>query len=62
MTTVIKDWDTVEQCELFEAYLEETADVEERQRVGKALGYNEEEWHAFQYGWNAAKTHFGIET
>ena len=26
-----------------------------------AYGYSELEWEAFQYGWNAAKKHFGIE-
>jgi hypothetical protein len=26
-----------------------------------AYGYDELEWEAFQYGWNAAKKHLGVE-
>lgn len=55
------DRDTQEQCDMFDEYLEETADLEERPRVGTGLGYGECEWEAFQYGWNAAKKHYGIE-
>lgn len=55
------DRDTQEQCDMFDEYLEETADLEERPRVGAGIGYGECEWEAFQYGWNAAKKHYGIE-
>ena len=54
-----EDWDTQEQCDLFDEYLAATG--EDRQRYKEAYGYNEAEWEAFQYGWNAAKKHVGIK-
>jgi len=60
-TSVLKDWDTAEQCDLFYEYLEISADINDRVKVNDAYGYSESEWEAFQYGWNAAKQHFGVE-
>jgi len=54
-----EDFDTVPQIDLFNVYLRETD--EDRQRVGPALGYAEEEWEAWQAGWNAAKKYFGVK-
>jgi hypothetical protein len=55
-----KDWDTPEQCDMFDEYLEKTSDGRNTSLSG-AYGYNEAEWEAFQYGWNAAKKYFGVE-
>lgn len=49
--------DTPEQCELFDQYLNHTEELEGRTRRGKGLSYDEAEWEAFQYGWNAALAH-----
>ena len=54
-----KDWDTQEQCDLFDEFLEDTSDSRKRTWT-LAYGYEELEWEAFQYGWNAAKKHFGV--
>ena len=55
-----QDRDTPEQVEMFHQYLKDT--VYDRSISGSgALGYSEHEWEAFQYGWNAAKKHFGVE-
>lgn len=59
--SVLKDWDTAEQIDLFYEYLEISAEIEDRQRYNDAFGHSEAEWEAFQYGWNAAKQHFGIK-
>jgi len=57
-----QDRDTTEQNVLFEQYLKNKAELEDRIRRGSwAYSYDEVEWEAFQYGWNAAKRHFGIE-
>ena len=57
-----QDWDTQEQCDLFDTYLVETADYHDgrRRSIAGAYGYSESEWEAFQFGWNAAKKHFGV--
>jgi hypothetical protein len=49
------EWDTPEQCELFDRYLNDTEEVERRIRLGNGLSYDESEWQAFQYGWNMAR-------
>lgn len=54
-----EDFDTWPQIDSFNVYLRETG--EDRQHVGDAYGYGEEEWEAWQAGWNAAKKHFGVE-
>lgn len=54
-----EDFDTWPQINTFNEYLRETGEY--RQRVGAALGYKEEEWEAWQAGWNAAKKQFGVE-
>ena len=54
-----QDWDTTEQINAFHEYLVNTC--EDRMLVHGRFGYNEEEWEAFQYGWNAAKKYFGIK-
>jgi len=57
-----QDRDTAEQGTEFELYLKETSVLEDRiQRGSWAYSYEDCEWEAFQYGWNAAKRHFGIE-
>lgn len=53
------DWDTQEQADKFYEYLQETG--EDRTKHHKGYGYNEAEWEAFCYGWNAAKKHFGVK-
>jgi len=53
-----EDYDTEEQNNMFEEYLEATGDG--RQQYRAAYGYDEAEWEAFQYGWNAAKKHFQV--
>ena len=54
------DWDTAEQCDMFDEFLADTSDSRSHTWTG-AYGYNELEWEAFQYGWNAAKKRFGVE-
>ena len=56
------DWDTVEQVDMFDEYLVETAELQDRVKHKNAYGYDEAEWEAFCYGWNAAKTHFKIKS
>ena len=56
-----RDWDTQEQSDMFDVYLEQSADIEDRVKVNNGYGYGECEWWAFQYGWNAAKKHFGVD-
>lgn len=56
-----KDWETQEQCDMFDNYLAESADIEDRVKINNGYGYSESEWEAFQYGWNAAKQHFGVK-
>lgn len=55
------DWDTAEQVEMFHEFLNETEELFDRSRRHEGLGYNEAEWEAFCYGWNAAKKHFGVK-
>ena len=55
------DWDTQEQVDMFDEYLEETADLYSRPKHHQGYGYDESEWEAFCYGWNAAKKHFGVK-
>lgn len=59
------EWDTQEQNRKFQDFLMETCDIYSRTyRLidGKPIfGYDEAEWDAFQYGWNAAKEHFGVD-
>jgi hypothetical protein len=55
------EWDTKEQIDMFDEYVKETADLRDRPRNFEALGYDEAEWEAFCYGWNAAKKHFGVK-
>ena len=45
----------------FDEYLEETAELQDRDRRQRGLSYDEAEWEAFQSGWNAAKKHFGVQ-
>lgn len=54
-------WDTQEQIDMFDLYLEETADLHDRPKRHKAYGYDEKEWEAFCYGWNAARKHYGVK-
>ena len=54
-------WDTQEQVDMFQEYLKETEELQDRNRHGAALGYDETEWEAFCYGWNAARKHFGVQ-
>lgn len=54
-------WDTQEQVDMFEEYVEETANLRDRHLHHKAYSYQEAEWEAFCYGWNAARKHFGIK-
>ena len=55
-----KDFDTWPQIDSFDEYVD--GNCEDRQQtLSGAYGYGEEEWEAFQAGWNAAKKHFGIE-
>lgn len=58
---MIRDWDTKAQCDLFDQYLKDTEYGRQVHKPTGTLGYLDEEWLAFQYGWNAAKKHFGIE-
>jgi hypothetical protein len=53
------DWDTEPQIDMFDVYCEDT--IHNRFRVHEGYSYREEEWEAFQYGWNAAKEHFGVK-
>ena len=55
-----KDWDTAKQSDMFDEFLADTSDSRRYTWTG-AYGYDELEWEAFQYGWNAAKKHFGVE-
>lgn len=55
-----RDWDTPEQVEMFDEYLKDNPDGRPAS-LSRALGYSDAEWAAFQYGWNAAKKHFGVE-
>ena len=57
----INDWETQTQADMFDHYLETTADYEDRVKVNKGYGYSECEWHAYQHGWNAAKLYFTVE-
>jgi len=55
-----KDWDTQEQSDMFDLFLDDTSDSRSHSWTG-AYGYAELEWEAFQYGWNAAKVCFGVK-
>ena len=55
------DRDTPEQVYLFDQYLNDTEEIEGRIRRHQGLSYDEAEWEAFQYGWNAARAHFGVK-
>ena len=55
-----QDWDTPEQVDAFDEYVKDNPDGRSVSPSG-ALGYDDEEWVAFQYGWNAAKKHFGVK-
>lgn len=39
--------------------IEKHFDNDDQYRPFSGYGYNEDAWHAFQSGWNAAKKHFG---
>ena len=56
-----RDYDTKEQVDMFYEYLVESAEIEDRVKYNNAYSHNESEWESFQYGWNAAKKHFGVE-
>ena len=56
-----KDWDTEEQSDMFDKFLDDTSDSRSHSVITGAYGYDELEWEAFQYGWNAAKKQFGVE-
>ena len=51
-------WDTQAQVELFEDYLLDTKELQNR---GTPHGYKDCEWEAFQYGWNAALEHYKVK-
>lgn len=53
-----EDFDTQEQCDMFDTYLKDTG--EDRTTYRGSYGYDESEWEAFQAGWNAAKKQFGV--
>lgn len=55
------EWDTQAQVDMFHEYLEETCELQNRPQVGIGFGYDEAEWEAFCYGWNAAKKHLGVQ-
>ena len=55
------DWETQTQADMFDHYLETTADYENRKKVNSGYGYSESEWHAYQHGWNAAKLYFTVK-
>ena len=55
-----KDYDTQEQCAMFDEYLAEYNSDRFQHHTG-AYGYDEAEWEAFQAGWNAAKAFFGVD-
>jgi hypothetical protein len=46
---------------MFNKFLDDTSDSRSHSVMTGAYGYDELEWEAFQYGWNAAKKHFGVE-
>ena len=48
-----KQYDTEEQIEAFNAYVKRNPAGRQVHHTG-TLGYDEDEWHAFQEGWNAA--------
>ena len=48
-----KQYDTEEQIEAFNAYVKRNPAGRQVHHTG-TLGYEEDEWHAFQEGWNAA--------
>jgi hypothetical protein len=48
-----KQYDTEEQIEAFDAYVKRNPAGRQVHHTG-TLGYEEDEWHAFQEGWNAA--------
>lgn len=58
------DLDTKEQCESFDEFVAESANVHGRCRTegvqGPVYSYDEAEWEAFQWGWNAARKHYGV--
>ena len=56
-----QDWDTQEQCDMFDEFLDDTSSGRSHSILTGAPGYDALEWEAFQYGWNAAKKHFGVE-
>ena len=56
-----QDWDTAEQSDMFDKFLDDTSDSRLHSVMTGAYGYDELEWEAFQTGWNAAKKHFGVE-
>jgi hypothetical protein len=57
----INDWETQTQADMFDHYLETTADPVVRTLHGRGYSYEECEWHAYQHGWNAAKLYFTVE-
>lgn len=54
------DLDTSQQIEAFYHYLEDSGDSRNQSTAG-AYAHTEEEWEAFQSGWNAAKQHFKVQ-
>jgi len=58
--TIHKDYDTMAQVEMFDYYLADTAQVEDRVILNAAFSYLECEWESFQSGWNAAKQYFQV--
>ena len=49
----MKQYDTKEQIEAFDAYVKRNPAGRQVHHTG-TLGYDENEWYAFQEGWNAA--------
>ena len=54
------DWDTQPQCEMFDIYVKQNPGGRQVHHTG-TLGYDDCEWQAFQFGWNAAKLYFTVE-
>lgn len=55
------EWGIQQQVDMFDDYLADTAELHDRTRHHEAYSYDEREWEAFQYGWNAAKLHYNIK-
>lgn len=50
---MIEEYDSQRQCDAFDEYVKANPHGRQIHHTG-TLGYDEEEWEAFQWGWNAA--------